>query len=340
LAPASASSLIGVARLHGSSINATHNQRSPFGVQNGRQQRERPRAAIHLSISQHLSPLRRSRRRFGQWGRISTHSAGRTGRDRRRQRRLPAARLRWVYAWWFRRIPPLVPSARCVTQDGSTLLYVGISPKAPPRNGAPSSRQTLCTRIRYHMRGNAEGSTLRLTLGCLLAAELGIEPRRVGSGFRMTFAAGEAVLSEWMAENALVCWSACAEPWVSEEKLIRSVSLPLNLDQISSIRFTRRLPESGVTRAPALGPCRLSERSAEPFPPLRRQWGPSHPRVTKSGRPPSPSARTPVALPGSRPPIPRLFRGPGARRQSGRRMSNSDLPISQGARRRVAVHPL
>ena len=45
-------------------------------------------------------------------------------------------------------------------------------------------------RIRYHYQGNAEGSTLRLTLGCLLSEELDIELRRVGSGKRMTFAEG------------------------------------------------------------------------------------------------------------------------------------------------------
>ena len=43
---------------------------------------------------------------------------------------------------------------------------------------------TGINRIRYHFRGNAEGSTLRLTLGCLLIKPLGIELRRVGSGKR------------------------------------------------------------------------------------------------------------------------------------------------------------
>jgi len=45
-----------------------------------------------------------------------------------------------------------------------------------------------------------------LTLGCLLSEELDIELRRVGSGKRMTFAEGEGVLSQWMADNAFVCW--------------------------------------------------------------------------------------------------------------------------------------
>jgi hypothetical protein len=35
--------------------------------------------------------------------------------------------------------------------------------------------------IRYHYTGNASGSTLRLTLGCLLAERLGIQLRRVGA---------------------------------------------------------------------------------------------------------------------------------------------------------------
>jgi hypothetical protein len=79
------------------------------------------------------------------------------------------------------------------TVGKASLLYVGISP--PPKNGAKPSKQTMRERIRYHYQGNAEGSTLRLTLGCLLSEELDIELRRVGSGKRMTYAAGEEVLS-------------------------------------------------------------------------------------------------------------------------------------------------
>ena len=57
-----------------------------------------------------------------------------------------------VYAWFFRDIPGIVPAAGCVTQDGLTLLYIGISPKNA------FSRQNLRRRITYHYRGNAEGS--------------------------------------------------------------------------------------------------------------------------------------------------------------------------------------
>ena len=111
-----------------------------------------------------------------------------------------------VYCWWFRELPREIDTSGCVVNDGLTLLYTGISPKRPPANGRPPSRQTLRSRIQYHYRGNAEGSTLRKTLGVLLADTLSIELRRVGSGSRMTFGPGEGVLSAWLAENARVGW--------------------------------------------------------------------------------------------------------------------------------------
>jgi len=132
-----------------------------------------------------------------------------------------------VYAWYFREPPSQVPTDGCIVRDGLTLLYIGIAPKAPPRNGASPSARTLHDRLRNHLRGNASGSTLRLTLGCLL----GLQLRRVGSSERKTFATDEPRLSEWMGKNALACWIETAEPWLLEEKLIASVCLPLNLDQ-------------------------------------------------------------------------------------------------------------
>jgi hypothetical protein len=146
-----------------------------------------------------------------------------------------------VYAWFFREVPDSVPLEGCVKYNGLWLLYIGISPKRPPRIGNPS-RQTLRTRIRYHYRGNAEGSTLRLTLGCLLADHLGLELCRVGSGKRMTFTqSGENILSNWMADNAFVAWEVHEEPWLYEEELIRTLSLPLNLEGNRSHPFWSEL---------------------------------------------------------------------------------------------------
>jgi hypothetical protein len=105
-----------------------------------------------------------------------------------------------------------------------------------------TSTQNLRKRVRYHYRGNAAGSTLRLTLGCLL----GLELRRVGSGKRMTFGkAGEATLSQWMADNTRVCWIEQSEPWDLESQLISQLDLPLNLDQNRHNAF--HSPPEGAT---------------------------------------------------------------------------------------------
>ena len=93
-----------------------------------------------------------------------------------------------VYAWFFDSCPQGVPTEGLVRSVGLALLYVGISPK-PPSTVGTQSRQTLRSRLRYHFRGNAEGSTLRLSLGCLLSQSLGIELRRVDllPGFLASF---------------------------------------------------------------------------------------------------------------------------------------------------------
>ncbi|MFD7407947.1 GIY-YIG nuclease family protein [Streptomyces sp. NPDC059866] len=117
------------------------------------------------------------------------------------------------------------------------LLYVGMAPRHMSNR---TSIQNLRKRVRYHYRGNAAGSTLRLTLGCLL----GLELRRVGSGTRLTFGkAGEARLSQWMAGNAQVCWLEHEEPWTMESELISQLDLPLNLDQNRRNGFHDRLKE-------------------------------------------------------------------------------------------------
>jgi GIY-YIG catalytic domain len=128
-----------------------------------------------------------------------------------------------VYGWFFRTAPTGVPCEGCVTRDGYTLLYVGISP------GRDVSTQNLRSRIRYHFRGNVEA--LRLTLGCLLEPVLGTALRRVGSGRRLTFGRAEGRLTEWMAENARVCWAETEQPRELEANLIQRLVLPLNLDQ-------------------------------------------------------------------------------------------------------------
>ena len=140
----------------------------------------------------------------------------------------------------------MVDASGCCQHEGLTLLYAGISPRRPPRNARVPGRQGLRRRLETHYGGNAEGSTLRKTLGCLLADELGLELRRVGSGRRRTFAAGEPVLSAWMEENTRVSWVVRDCPWELEDVLIASVDLPLNLEGNSRNQFH---PELTRTRA-------------------------------------------------------------------------------------------
>lgn len=137
----------------------------------------------------------------------------------------PVPEASGVYGWWFRELPADIDVSRCEQRDGLTLLYVGISPTRPPVDGKPV--QDLRKRIRYHYgAGNAdsEGSTLRRTLGILR----GLKLRRIGTGKRRTFAGGEPVLTQWMADNAQVSWLPHPEPWLIEPKMLASFDLPLN----------------------------------------------------------------------------------------------------------------
>ena len=135
---------------------------------------------------------------------------------------------------------------------------MGISPSKPPLNGKSPSKQSFAARVRYHFAGNAEGSTLRLTLGCLLADQLGIRLTRVGSGGRYTFTnPGEIRLGTWLEQNAAVCWVEHPQPWELEEQLLRTLSLPLNIDGndlhpfIATLRAFRRAARA----AAAVGDC-------------------------------------------------------------------------------------
>jgi hypothetical protein len=132
-----------------------------------------------------------------------------------------------AYAWFFKEAPVIVPTDECILKDGLTLLYVGIS---PDKVSKPNSTQNLRKRITNHYRGNAEGSTLRRSLGVLLSEQSDFPLRRVGSGKRMTFThLGEQWLDDWMENNAFVCWVQHPAPWELEEELLGTLSLPLNI---------------------------------------------------------------------------------------------------------------
>ena len=127
----------------------------------------------------------------------------------------PVPTVSGIYAWYFLEVPGITPTGQCNTSGNKTLLYIGIS---PDKAGKPDSSQNLRKRIYTHYRGNVEGSTLRRTLGILLAQKSGFPLRRVGSGKRMTLThLGEQWLDKWMEQNAFVCWAAHPSPWDVEE---------------------------------------------------------------------------------------------------------------------------
>ncbi|MEV6240844.1 GIY-YIG nuclease family protein [Lentzea sp. NPDC051838] len=118
-----------------------------------------------------------------------------------------------VYVWFFDEIPPGVPTENCHTSEHGTALYVGIA----------TVKRTLHSRLRNHFRGNASGSTLRLTLG--VHFELPLQRR----GSRLTFGDQESFVSEWLAAHGRVACVADPEPRRREDELLGSGRFPLNI---------------------------------------------------------------------------------------------------------------
>ncbi len=125
-----------------------------------------------------------------------------------------------VYAWFFANPPNAVPTSDSMVRDGAYLLYVGIA--SDKRNG-------LHSRVREHFTSNAAGSTLRMSLGCLLEEKLGTV--LVRAGLRRTFGPRESALTEWIRAHARLSWFPMDNPEHIERRLIASLLPPLNLDQ-------------------------------------------------------------------------------------------------------------
>ncbi|MPZ99475.1 MAG: hypothetical protein GEU80_09105 [Dehalococcoidia bacterium] len=149
-----------------------------------------------------------------------------------------------LYAWTFGEPPGQVPVSGCVEIAGRSLLYIGVAPSRV------NSRRTLRDRLLTHYAGNAAGSTLRLTLGCLLGLPL------VRKGSRLTFGTdGEQALSSWMGERAFVSWVVHPRPWEIESQLVAMHQPPLNIEG-NGHAFTPRLRE---IRAAARARARMAE---------------------------------------------------------------------------------
>jgi hypothetical protein len=139
----------------------------------------------------------------------------------------PVPRTQGIYAWYFDEVPSLIDATGCHTFEGYTLLYVGIGPSKKAKDDS----RNLHARLKEHFALNAEGSTLRLTLGCLLSEQLGIQLQRVGPK-RLTFTnLGEQKLDAWMDTHARVAWAPVASPWLIETEILASdLPLPFNIE--------------------------------------------------------------------------------------------------------------
>ncbi|TXI87185.1 MAG: hypothetical protein E6Q40_05340 [Cupriavidus sp.] len=183
-----------------------------------------------------------------------------------------APRAAGIYGWYFDEIPAGIDVSQCHHHRGWTLLYCGISPKKPPTNGRPASRSHVHQRLRTHFAGNAAGSTLRLTLGCLLEPEIGTILRRVGTKGRLTFTnPGEQLLDRWLHAHARVAWIEHPAPWEAEHAILASgLPLPLNIDGNPSAALAR--PLSALRSA--------AKRRAEAMPLIRDSGGPRRAAIT------------------------------------------------------------
>lgn len=150
-----------------------------------------------------------------------------------------------VYAWWFTERPTLLPPEffeGAPLHEGARLLYIGIA------QSSPKSSERLGGRIRFHFCYGAEGSTLRISLGCLLGftrwrvssdpARAEAEGRRTSINFSTH---DEQALSQWMSMHARVCWLKRERPWELEPRLLRAVCPPLNLQSCPGNRFATQL---------------------------------------------------------------------------------------------------
>lgn len=150
-----------------------------------------------------------------------------------------------IYGWYFDALPhPSVHGVGTLVGPWS-LLYIGIAP------GRPGSASNLRKRLRNHLSGNARGSTLRLSLGSLLADELGLTV--VPASGKVSFGTSEAILSKWMDDHARVTWVEHPEPWTVEAEVVRTLHVPLNRDHNHSHPFYRAM---GELRAASRSPVR------------------------------------------------------------------------------------
>ena len=130
-----------------------------------------------------------------------------------------------IYAWYFSPVPRRVPLRDYIQVGEWTLLYIGIA------GHELGGKQTLRGRIlRRHLEDHCATSTLRVSLGCLLADDLGLRMVRTMKG-SLSFTDTEPLLTAWMLQHASVTWIENEQPWLIEAAAFAEFGhlLPLNI---------------------------------------------------------------------------------------------------------------
>ena len=150
-------------------------------------------------------------------------------------------RKKGVYAWYFDALPGCLHDGDYLHVDWWTVLYVGVAGQDT------SSKATLHSRIiEKHLGNNADMSTLRKSLGCLLRQKLGLIPEMKGNEHARSFwwgRSGERRLTDWITEHASIAWVLDDEPWKLEKAVLELYgrTLPLNIRKNRANRFRQLL---------------------------------------------------------------------------------------------------
>ena len=99
--------------------------------------------------------------------------------------------------------------------DAGHLLYIG------------ATTQGLRTRIKQHLKGDGRVSSLRRTVGVMLADELQLRVHLGRMNFH--FGEGEERLTRWLCDNTLISVHPTKNPMGAEKFLIGTLSTPLNI---------------------------------------------------------------------------------------------------------------
>jgi hypothetical protein len=111
------------------------------------------------------------------------------------------------------------------------LLYVGATTRG------------LRRRVKEHLRGDGRVSSLRCTVGTLLASKLDLrgcwQPRQL----HFPFGPGEDHLSRWLCENTLFSIQPMTNPLSAEKALIERLSTPFNITARRTHPYAKHLME-------------------------------------------------------------------------------------------------